>query len=102
MINEIFKFPPHFDPFCQINYLFELFSGYQSNPIQKLYICASFQTSGRRFRKLQEAIWLTVIYEISDLASVKFREIQHFSQNLTDFVNYKKPKQKSFYVKIAH
>ena len=28
-INEIFKFPPHLRPFCQISYLFELFSGHQ-------------------------------------------------------------------------
>ena len=27
VINEIFKFPPHLGPFCQISYLFELFSG---------------------------------------------------------------------------
>ena len=42
----------------------ELFSGYPSYPIQKWYIWASFQTSRKRFRKLQEAIWLTVINEI--------------------------------------
>ena len=27
VINEIFKFPPHLDPFCQISYLFGLSSG---------------------------------------------------------------------------
>ena len=27
VINEIFKFPPHLGPFCQISYLFELSSG---------------------------------------------------------------------------
>ena len=64
VINEIFKFPPRLGPFCQINYLSELFSGYPSYPIQKWYIWASFQTSRKRFRKLQEAIWLTVINEI--------------------------------------
>ena len=64
VINEIFKFPPRLGPFCQINYLFELFSGYPSYPIQKWYIWVSFQTSRKRFRKLQEAIWLTVINEI--------------------------------------
>ena len=57
----VFKFPPRLGPFCQINYLFELFSGYPSYPNQKWYIWASFQTSRKRFRKLQEAIWLTVI-----------------------------------------
>ena len=30
VINEIFKFPPRLGPFCQINYLFEIFSGYPS------------------------------------------------------------------------
>ena len=64
VINEIFKFPPRLGPFCQINYLSELFSGYPSYPIQKWYIWASFQTSRKRFHKLQEAIWLTVINEI--------------------------------------
>ena len=64
VINEIFKFPPRLGPFCQINCLFELFLGYPSYPIQKWYIWASFQTSRKRFRKLQEAIWLTVINEI--------------------------------------
>ena len=64
VINEIFKFPPRLCPFCQINYLPELFSGYPSYPIQKRYIWASFQTSRKRFCKLQETIWLTVINEI--------------------------------------
>ena len=63
VINEIFKFPPRLGPFCQINYLSELFSGYPSYPIQKWYIWASFQTSKKRFRKLQEALRLTVIDE---------------------------------------
>ena len=62
--SEIFKYPPRLGSFCQINYLFELFSGYPSFPIQKWYIWASFQTSRKKFRKLQEAIWLTVINEI--------------------------------------
>ena len=35
VINEIFIFPPRLGPFCQINYLSELFSGYPSYPIQK-------------------------------------------------------------------
>ena len=71
VVNEIFKFPPRLGPFCQINYLSELFSGYPSYPIQKWYIWASFQTSRKRFRKLQEAIWLTVINEI-------FKALPHF------------------------
>ena len=64
IINKIFKFLPRLGPFCQINYLFEHFSGYPSYPIQKWYIWASFQTSRKRFCKLQEAIWLTVINKI--------------------------------------
>ena len=64
VINEILKFPPPLDPFCQINYLSEISLGYPSYPIQKWYIEASFQTSRIRFHKLQEAIWLTVINEV--------------------------------------
>ena len=67
LINEIFKFPPNFDPFDYVNYLCELSSGYPNYPTQKWYIWASFQTSRKRFRKLQEAIWLTVINEIFKL-----------------------------------
>ena len=57
-INEIFKFPPHFDPFGYVNDLDELFPGYPNKPTQKWNIWASFQTSRERFRKLQEALWL--------------------------------------------
>ena len=64
VINEIFKVPPHFESLCQVNYLYELSSSYRKDPIQKWYIWASFQTSRKRFRKLQEAIWLPVINEI--------------------------------------
>ena len=64
VINEIFKFPHRLGLFFQINYLFELFLSYLSYPIQKLYIWVSFQTSRKRFCKLQEAIWLTVINKI--------------------------------------
>ena len=64
VINEIFKFLPHLDPFGQKNYLCALSSGYPNYPIQKWYIWTSFQTSRKRFRKLQEAIWLTLINEI--------------------------------------
>ena len=35
VINEIFKFPPHFDTFCQVNYFYELSSGYLNYPAQK-------------------------------------------------------------------
>ena len=55
VINEIFKFPPHSDLFCQIDYLYELSSGYANYPIQKWCIWSSFQASGKGFRKLQEA-----------------------------------------------
>ena len=67
VINEIFKLPQRLGPFCQINYLFKLFSSYPSYLIQKWYTWASFQTSRKRFRKLQEVIWLTVINEIVKL-----------------------------------
>ena len=63
-INEILKFPSRLGVLCQINYLFELFSGYPTYPIQKSFIWASFQTSRMRFRKLQETVWLTTINEI--------------------------------------
>ena len=59
-----FKFPPYFDPFGYVSYLYELSPRYPSYPIQKLYIWVSSQTSRKRFRKLQEAMWLTVIIEI--------------------------------------
>ena len=64
VINEIFKFPPHFDRFGYANYLYELPSGYQNYSTQKWQIWASFQTSRKRFSKLQKAIWLTVIKKI--------------------------------------
>ena len=64
VINKIFKVQPHFDLFCQVNCLCELSSGYPKDPVQKWYIWASFQTSRKRFHKLQEAIWLTAINEI--------------------------------------
>ena len=64
VINETFKFPPHLGSFCQITYLFELFSSYSSYPIQEWYIWASFQTSRKKIYKLRKAIWPTVINEI--------------------------------------
>ena len=64
VIDEIFKFPPHFESFIQVNYLYELSSGYPNYSTQKWYIWASFQTSRKRFRKLQKAIWLTLITKI--------------------------------------
>ena len=44
VINEIFKCPPHFDPFCQVNYLYELSSGYPKYPTQKWYIWYIFKS----------------------------------------------------------
>ena len=35
VINEIFKFPPQFEPFGYVNYLYELSSGYLNYPTQK-------------------------------------------------------------------
>ena len=111
VINEIFKFPPHFDPFGYVNYLYELSLGYPNYPTQKWYIWASFQTSRKRFRKLQEAIWLTVIneifklpphfyhfgyvnylYELAQIAQLKNNTFGWVSKVLErDFVNYRKP-----------
>ena len=65
VINKIFKLPPHFAPFCHVNYLYELSSGHPKYPTQKWYIWASLQRFRKRFRKLQEAMWLTIINEIS-------------------------------------
>ena len=110
VINEIFKFPPCLGPFCQINYLSELFSGYPSYPIQKWYIWASFQTSRKRFHKLQEAIGLTVINEIFNIppyfdplyqVNYLYELSPGYAKDPTqkwyiwilkrDFVNYRKP-----------
>ena len=94
VINEIFKFPPRLGPFCQINYLSELFSGYPSYPIQKWYIWASFQTSRKKFNKLQEAIWPTVINEIFQLPSrlVPFCQINCLFEFSLDYPSYPIPK----------
>ena len=79
VINEIFKSPLHFNLVGYENYLDELSSGYLKHPTQKWNICASFQTSRKRFHKLQEAIRLTVIDEI-------FKFLQHL--NLFGYENY--------------
>ena len=34
VINEIFKFPSYFDPFSQVNYLYELLSSYPINQLK--------------------------------------------------------------------
>ena len=60
VINEIFEFAPLFVSFCQVNYFYELSLSYLSCPTQKWHIWASFQTSTKRFGKLQEVIWVTV------------------------------------------
>ena len=41
VMNEIFKFPPHLDPFGQENYLYEFSSGHRNYPFQKWYIRTS-------------------------------------------------------------
>ena len=64
VINEIFEVPPHFDPFCKVNYLYELSPGYPKNPVQKWNIWTSFQISKKKFLELQEATWLVVINKI--------------------------------------
>ena len=68
VIDKIFKFRPHYEPLVYVNYLHELSFGYPNYPTQKGYIWASFQTSKKRFRKLQEAIWLTAINEFFKLS----------------------------------
>ena len=42
VINEIFKFSPHFDPFGYVNYLYELSLGYPNYPTQKWKYLAWF------------------------------------------------------------
>ena len=87
VINEIFKCPPRLGPFCQINCLF---SGYAIYPIQKWYIWASFQTSRKKFNKLQEAIWPTVINEIFQLPPrlVPFCQINCLFEFSLDYPSY--------------
>ena len=86
-INEIFKCPPRLGPFCQINCLF---SGYAIYPIQKWYIWASFQTSRKKFNKLQEAIWPTVINEVFQLPPrlVPFCQINCLFEFSLDYPSY--------------
>ena len=64
VINKTFKFPPHFNFFFQVNCLYELSKGYPKDSTQKWKIWAGFQTSRKRFCKLQKAIWLNVINKI--------------------------------------
>ena len=96
VINKIFKFPLPLDSFCQINYCFKLFSSYSSYQIQKWYIWASYQTSKKRFCKLQEAIWLTVINEIFKFPPHfdPFSQVTYFSKLSSGYPNY--PTQKWF------
>ena len=68
VITKVFKFPPMLGPFCQLDYLYELLSGYWNYIIQKWYILASFQTCRKRFPEWQEVIWLTVINKIFKFA----------------------------------
>ena len=84
VINEIFKSPPPPGSFCQINYLFELFLGYPSYPIQNWYIWASFQTSRKMFYKLRKAIWPTIINKIFKFPSrlCPYCEINYFLNSL--------------------
>ena len=63
VINEIFKFPPYLGTFSQVNYLMK---SLQATRIIQLKN-DTFGLVSRlleRFRKLQEAIWLTVINKI--------------------------------------
>ena len=86
VINEIFQLLPHFDPFCYENYLDELSLGYPNYPTQKWNIWASFKASRKRFCKLQEAMWPTVVNKI-------FKFPPHLDPCLyelsSDYLNYK-------------
>lgn len=64
MINEIFKFPAQINPFHQLKFLFEFSCGYPNYLIKKWCIWARFQISRKKFRKLHEAIWPTLINKI--------------------------------------
>ena len=114
VINAIFEFPSDLDPFGQENYFYKLFSDYPNYPTQKWYIWTSFQCSRKGFRKLQEAIWLTVInkiitfpphldlfgqenyfynfssgYPVTQLKNYTFGLVSRLIER--DFVNYRKP-----------
>ena len=109
VINEIFKFPPHFDPFCQVNYSYELSLSYPNCATQKWYI-------GLVSRLLErEAIWLTIIDEIFKFSpyfypfgqvnylymntpqATRIIQLKNLTFRLTsrllerDFLNYRKP-----------
>ena len=75
---------------CQVNYMHEPFSGYQKYPTQNWYIWASFQTSGKRFHKLQEAVWGTVINEIFEFAPlfVSFCQVNYFYELSCGYPKY--------------
>ena len=53
-----------FDLFCQVNCMYNFSSSYQKDPTKKWYIWTSFQTFRKKFDKLQETIWSTVINKI--------------------------------------
>ena len=55
VINEIFKFPRHSDPFCQLNYLLKSLQATRITR-SKIYTWDSFQTSRKGFCKLQEPV----------------------------------------------
>ena len=100
VINEIFKFPPHFDPFVYVNYLYELSLGYPNYPTQKWNIWASSQSSWKRFRKLQESIWLTVVDEIFKFSPhlYPFGYLNCLYEIALDYANY--PTQK-WYIRAS-
>ena len=90
VINEILKVPPHFDLFFQVNCFYKLSSGYPKDPTQKRYIWASFQTSRKRFHKLQKAIWLTVINEIFKFPLLlgSFCQISYLFELFSSYLSY--------------
>ena len=94
-INEIFKFSPRLGSFSQITYLVQVFSSYSSYSIQEWYIWASFQTSRKKFCKLQKAIWPTLINEIFKFPPLgPYSEINYLLELSLDYPSY--PIQKSY------
>ena len=76
--------------FCQENCLYELSSGYPKDPTPKLYIWASFQASRKKFNKLQEAIWPTVISGIFEFTPLlgPFCQINYLFELSLDYPSH--------------
>ena len=70
--------------------MYEVSLGYPKDLIQKSYIWASFLTSRKRFCKLQEAIWPTVINKIfkSPPRLGRFCQINYLLELSLDYLSY--------------